>query len=371
MNKSYKEFAAEIRKIREHFLTHKDNVKTEQHTKTAFIQPLIVALGYQLENPNEVVPEPVADLKAKKGEKVDYVIKWSGNPILTIECKHWEDPLNRHRAQLYRYYHNIRAKFGLLTNGKDYEFFADHEKLNIMDEEPFLKFDITTIKDYQVEFLWKFSKSEFNLDKNINSSIEMRQLKTINENINGLFPNPSDDLVKSLTKGVYMNQKVKVTSGILDQFRPLVKKAIDGYIDHQAEAKANIRIAEERLKIEAAFKAQYPQPESADPNADSSSKVETTEEELEGFYIVKSIIRQVVTAKRISYKASQSYLSIILDETSHKTVCRLRFEKKKKYLITFDASKTETKNEISDPDDIFKYADYLIETAKRFGQGTK
>jgi predicted type IV restriction endonuclease len=158
MDKSYKDFADEIRRIGEHFLTHKKDVETEQHTKTAFIQPLIVALGYQLDNPQEVVPEPVADLKAKKGEKVDYVIKLGGNPILTIECKHWEYALDRHKAQLYRYYHNISAKFGVLTNGKDYEFFADLDKPNVMDNGPFFKFDITSIKEFQIEFLWKFSK---------------------------------------------------------------------------------------------------------------------------------------------------------------------------------------------------------------------
>jgi predicted type IV restriction endonuclease len=199
----------------------------------------------------------------------------------------------------------------------------------------------------------------------------MRQLAQINGNINELFLKPSDDLVKSLTKGVYMNQKVKVTSGILDQFRTLIIKAIDEYIDEKAEAKTNSRIAEERLKIEAAFKAQYLQPESPDQNTDSSGKIVTTQEELEAFYIVKGIVRQVVEAKRVSYKDSQTYFSIILDDSSHKTICRLYMNGKKKNLGTFDSGKNETKNEILSLDDIFKYSDALIETAKRLGQNTK
>ena len=37
--------------------------------------PFIQILGYDIFNPTEVIPEFIADIGTKKGEKVDYVIK--------------------------------------------------------------------------------------------------------------------------------------------------------------------------------------------------------------------------------------------------------------------------------------------------------
>jgi len=53
----------------------KDQIQTEEATKTAFVMPFIQILGYDIFNPTEVVPEFIADIGTKKGEKVDFVIK--------------------------------------------------------------------------------------------------------------------------------------------------------------------------------------------------------------------------------------------------------------------------------------------------------
>ncbi len=50
-------------------------IDTEEATKNAFIMPFISALGYDVFNPIEVIPEYTADTGTKKGEKVDYAIK--------------------------------------------------------------------------------------------------------------------------------------------------------------------------------------------------------------------------------------------------------------------------------------------------------
>ena len=49
-------------------------IETEEATKTAFVMPFISSLGYDVLDPNEVVPEYTADVGIKKGEKVDYAI---------------------------------------------------------------------------------------------------------------------------------------------------------------------------------------------------------------------------------------------------------------------------------------------------------
>ena len=66
------------------------HVQTEEATKNALILPFINALGYNVFDLTEVVPEYNADASMsglKKGEKVDYVIKRGGEVLMLIECK--------------------------------------------------------------------------------------------------------------------------------------------------------------------------------------------------------------------------------------------------------------------------------------------
>lgn len=66
--------------------------------------PFINALGYDVFNPLEVLPEMTCDIGTKKGEKIDYAIMKDDQPILLIECKHWKQDLNLHDNQLLRYF---------------------------------------------------------------------------------------------------------------------------------------------------------------------------------------------------------------------------------------------------------------------------
>ncbi|MGC4031699.1 MAG: type I restriction enzyme HsdR N-terminal domain-containing protein [Tepidisphaeraceae bacterium] len=62
-------------------------LKTEEATKNALVMPLINALGYNVFDPMEVIPEFTADVGTKKGEKVDYAITIDGKPMILVECK--------------------------------------------------------------------------------------------------------------------------------------------------------------------------------------------------------------------------------------------------------------------------------------------
>ena len=62
-------------------------LNTEEATKTALVLPFIAALGYDVFNPSEVVPEFAAPIGEYKDARVDYAILVEGKPILLIECK--------------------------------------------------------------------------------------------------------------------------------------------------------------------------------------------------------------------------------------------------------------------------------------------
>ncbi|MER3465160.1 MAG: restriction endonuclease, partial [Chitinophagaceae bacterium] len=100
--------------------------------------------------------------------------------------------------------------------------------------------------------------------------------------------------------------------------------------------------------------------------ADAESKIETTEEEKEGFMIVKTILRQKTKANRIVYRDARSYFAILLDDNNRKTICRLYLSGTKRYIGTFDEHKKETRNEILTIDDIFNYAEILQKTVANY-----
>jgi len=65
----------------------------------------------------------------------------------------------------------------------------------------------------------------------------------------------------------------------------------------------------------------------------------------------------------LSYRDSQSYLSVIIDDRNRKSICRLWLNgQNKKYIGLFDKDKKETKCEISSLDDIYNYSKQLLET---------
>jgi len=134
-------------------------IKTEEATKNALIMPFINALGYNVFDPSEVVPEFTADVGNKQGEKVDYAIMIDGNPIILIEAKSINTELDiKHASQLFRYFNSTEARFGILTNGIIYRFYTDIAKPNTMDEKPFLEINLQEINEPLINELKKFNK---------------------------------------------------------------------------------------------------------------------------------------------------------------------------------------------------------------------
>ena len=87
----------------------------------------------------------------------------------------------------------------------------------------------------------------------------------------------------------------------------------------------------------------------------------TTEDEIEGYHIVKSILRQTVDASRITMRDTKSYCGILLDNTNRKPLCRLHFNTAQKYLGLF-SQKNEDRVPIESVDDIYKYSEQIKAT---------
>lgn len=354
------DFKDQIKQLGDRVIKLRDQVNTEEATKNAFIMPFIRELGYDVFNPLEVTPELVADIGMKQGEKIDYAIMQNGLPIILIECKHHAAPLNVNNAsQLFRYFHTTKAKFSILTNGIEYRFYTDLVETNKMDEKPFFVFNITDIRDNQIEELKKFHKAYYDFDNIVNTASELKYTNELRALLTAEFANPSPDFVKHFARQVYPG---KVTEKILEQFTNLIKKSIQ----QNTSDLITERLKTALTKEDEATKEQEAIQIAADQQKADESKVVTTAEEMEGFLIVKTILRQKISAQRITYRDAQSYFAILLDDNNRKPICRLYLDGAKKCLVTFDENKKEMKNEISVLDDIFKYEAALMSTVDHY-----
>lgn len=153
------------------------------------------------------------------------------------------------------------------------------------------------------------------------------------------------------------------------QFSKLTKRSLNQLLSEMISERLKSALdRENELNAETAIG----QSSSEDENADNIPKervVETTEEEKEAFYIVKSILRPVVDGTRIHYRDAQSYFSVLLDDNNRKAICRLYLNGSKKSIGLFDHTKKENKFELKSLDDIYGYAEQLQKVIEYYDRG--
>lgn len=355
------DFKDQIKLLSERVVKLKDNILTEEATKTAFIMPFIQTLGYDVFDPTEVIPEFTCDVGIKKGEKIDYAIHKDGAPAILVECKHWKEDLNSHNGQLFRYFHVSKARFGILTNGIVYRFYTDLVEKNKMDEKPFFEFNMERYREAQVEKLREFHKSYFDVDSILNTASELKYTNEIRNAIVREVSEPSDDFVKYFAKSVYPG---RFTDGILEQFRAIVKQAFIQYTNDYMNERLKSAISSDSVvdnKAESKAETAAENNDSADEN-----RIVTTEEELQGFYIVRAILCNIVDLNRVVDRDTISYFGILFDDNNRKPICRLHFNGGKKYVETFDENKVGTKHLIESLSDIYKLSEPIVAVVQNY-----
>jgi hypothetical protein len=355
-----------LKSISDRIIKLKAQVETEEATKNAFIMPFLSALGYDVFNPLEVVPEFVADIGIKKGEKVDYCILREGKPTIIIECKHWKETLDPHNSQLFRYFHVTAAKFAILTNGIVYRFYTDLENSNKMDEKPFLEFSMEQVSDQLAAELKKFKKENFDVEEIFSNASDLKYSKEIKELLSQELKTPSEEFVKYFASRVYPG---RVTAKVQDQFSDLVQKSSKTLISEMISDR--LQSALEREQEDRVIE-QPPMNGSEETNGQANEEIddgiETTQEEEEAFRIVRAILRKEVDVERVVMRDVKSYCGILLDDNNRKPICRLRFDGSQKYLGVFDEEKNEEKMAVEKLEDIYDYADHLIASVRNYDE---
>ena len=166
--------------------------------------PFIQALGYDVFDPSEVVPEFTADFGLKNGEKVDYAVMRDGEPALLFECKKVNDSLDVTRAsQLARYFNTTKARIAILTDGIVYKFFSDLDAENTMDATPFLEIDVTKTQSRDLNSLQYFSKQHFDVIEARSAAANMKYIRGMKSYLVELYNQPDEDFVRLLSRKVF------------------------------------------------------------------------------------------------------------------------------------------------------------------------
>ncbi len=135
----------------------------ETPTRTIVIDPLLAALGWDVRDPEEVQLEyPTVD-----GKSVDYALKINNKPILLVEAKPLDDPLDDVKGitQIVGYAANDGIVWCVLTNGLKWKVFRSVEQAAAPDK---LMYEVTLDPredqslplDELLSHLWRLSREE-------------------------------------------------------------------------------------------------------------------------------------------------------------------------------------------------------------------
>jgi predicted type IV restriction endonuclease len=345
----------QIRRIAERLEAGTDHIQTEEATKNAFVMPFIQALGYDVFNAYEVVPEFTADVATKKGEKVDYAIMVGGQPAILFEAKHITVQLGRkHADQLYRYFSVTDARIGVLTNGRIFQFYSDLEQPNRMDERPYLVVDLLDLRESQIAELKKISKSGYDLDKMLAAAHDLKYTRAVRAYFEQQYLEPDYEFVKFIAGQVHDG---RVTAAVREQFQSVAKRALHQFVTDKINDRFQSAIVPESEAPES-----EPEPEAVG----DEDGIVTTEEEMDAFRIVRAILRDTVDVSRVVARDVRSYFGVLLDDNNRKPICRFYFNSSKWYLGIFGEGKKESRIPITDLDQIYDFARDLRVAVKQY-----
>ena len=333
-----------------------DNLQNEEATKMALIAPFIQTLGYDIFNPAEVMPEYTADFPdIRSGERVDYAILENGKPKILVEAKPYKTNLkDAEKGQLARYFHVTEARVGILTNGRIYQFYTDLDDANKMDPTPFAEIDLLDLANAPIKEIKKLTKTMYDLVGLLDSAERLKYLGGVKEEIKKEFVDPGEWFVKEMARRVHSGKQV--TSKIQEQFKPIVQEAIQAYINERVNdrLKSAIEAGNQTEKVEVI----------SVPDETDNNRIVTTDEEMQGLYIVRAICAGEVDPTRLTEKDTKTYFNILLDGNSWKSILRLYFNTANKRVEIFDDAEPKFVD-IKTTSDLYSCSDRIREALRK------
>lgn len=204
-----------------------------------------------------------------------------------------------------------------------------------MDDKPFLIVDLSDLKDSDIDNLLRFKKDNFDTESLMKYAEEIVYTSELDKSIRELLKNPSDEFIRFLIRD-FSNSRI--TTNVIERFRPLVKKAISNAVldivskglyqqdnntpieeNPSTETESDNAIAEDAPTNNESIKRKY---------------IVTTQEELEAFELIKSIlIKNNKSVENLNYKDTTYYFSLYIGSIT-KWFIRLNLDSNNKNIMT-------------------------------------
>ena len=95
--------------------------------------------------------------------------------------------------------------------------------------------------------------------------------------------------------------------------------------------------------------------------------IETTEEELQAYMIVKAIGAKAVPVDRIAIRDAKSYCAVLMDDNNRRPICRFYFNSATaKSIGLFDADKRETRHRLTELNEIYGFVQEIEGVIKSY-----
>jgi hypothetical protein len=295
-------FPDAIRTLANQIEERKSRVQTEEAVKQALILPFLSVLGFDIYNPDELVPEFRAGW-AKQAEKIDYAVLIGKRLAIFVEAKGLNETLVNYDPQLAKYFNSTpEVKFCIITNGVQYRFFTDLQEPNLLDKKPFFEFNFEDFTEGDVQVLERFRKDVFNIEGLVGYAEDLVFLSVLKNQFMALLHQPSDDFIRFAVRASQL-ASTNVTQKVVDRFRPLVKESISSAI---------LEIVGQSFRPSPSVAERpEPEPEEQAPETNSSGRIETTPEELAAFEIVRQAVSpHVPEPEKVVYNDSINYFTV-------------------------------------------------------------
>ena len=329
-------------------------ITNEAQTKQYLVSPILRAMGYDVNNPRDVIAEFTADVAGKKGEKVDYVVKVSNEVAFLIECKHHTNKLEtKERAQLERYFRCDPVESGrvaILTNGIIWKFFTDSHTERKLDDEPFYILNLKDKNTYSK--LDSFTAESFDTDKALKDAKEKKEIISMSTFFDTIFSTNQGSTTEEYKR--IFNAMRSVSDDI--DFGVLTENKIDSL-------KKPFLLARDH------FITNYVNKKLSNNSQDDTEQTEEefTDMERESMRFISAMISEVCDTKNLELRNQKGLgrSAILLDHNQRKPIIEMNFIRKP---YTVWIGKEKEMIQIESTVDLFKYKDKILNAIESYMQ---
>ena len=323
--------AERISSLQTRLRTNRLKVRTDEAARSALILPFIQSLGYDIFDPDEVLPS------FTRGQgRADFVVFEAEQPRIVISLAQNPADLTADRAvRLAECFANVGATAAILTDGSLYRVHTDADQPGKMDEEPLLSVDLGGEAAVDPSVLTGLTKEGFDIASLATAAKARRYDEAVRRAVGDELADPSETFVDIISN------RMRAAG-----FEP------QGDIFQKISA------------IALWASAPTTGSEGALPAADALASDERvmTADEMLGYHIIRALAaKHNIDASRITARPAQSYCAILLDDNNRKSVGRLHFNSQTvKYLGTF-VDKKETRRQITGPNAIYDLEAQIVD----------